>query len=272
MQRTRTRQAALSLTVVAMLTSLAAVVGCRSVDEPLPMPADSYGAALYVENCAPCHGITGLGNGSAAIGVEVRPRNFRAEDFRYVATTGGPPTDADLLDTIRWGRREGAMPGFPHLDGTEAQTLADYVREMRRLGLMDRLAIELADEDLEPGELEEISADRVEAMDPDELPGPGLDFVGDTARGRELYMDGCASCHGPSGRGDGLDLPLDENKNPIEVRDITTGEFRGGTSPSELYRRIRCGIPGTPMPSAETLTSEEIWQLVRYVELLASRR
>ncbi len=44
-------------------------------------------------------------------------------------------------------------------------------------------------------------------------------------------MDSCASGHGPTGKGDGLDKPEDESGRPIQVRDLTSGAFRGGTAP-----------------------------------------
>ena len=85
-------------------------------------------------------------------------------------------------------------------------------------------------------------------------------------------MARCASCHGATGRGDGLDKPLDERGKRISVRDLTAGEFRGGIDREELFKRIRCGVPGTPMPTQEGMDDEEMWQLVYYVQFLAGRR
>ncbi len=101
------------------------------------------------------------------------------------------------------------------------------------------------------------------------------------ARGRVLYLSDkakCATCHGASGRGDGPntkdiqqgnDVPglFDDWKNRITPRDLTTGIYRGGRRPIDLFRRVRAGIKGTPMPAfaENVLSDEEVWDLVNYV-------
>ena len=95
--------------------------------------------------------------------------------------------------------------------------------------------------------------------------------MSDMRRGRELYLQSCASCHGMGGRGDGLDMPLDEQGRPISVRDLVSEPIRGGDGPVELFKRIRCGVPGTPMPAQELLDEDDIWQLVYYTRHLMGR-
>ena len=85
------------------------------------------------------------------------------------------------------------------------------------------------------------------------------------ARGRALFLDpnggNCFSCHGEDGAGIGTAsfgtddsgqtqaLLKDEWGGFIAPRDLTVGVFRGGGQPEDLFRRIWCGIAGTPMPS-----------------------
>ena len=104
------------------------------------------------------------------------------------------------------------------------------------------------------------------------------------ARGREIYLAGrskCASCHGEAGLGNGpstmdyLNLAggpaperglYDSWGNPVQPRNLTRGQFRGGRRPIDIYRRIAAGIKGTPMSAFGTVLSEaEIWDLVNYV-------
>ena len=62
----------------------------------------------------------------------------------------------------------------------------------------------------------------------------------------------------------------------IRPRNLRLGVFRGGRRPLDLYRRIHAGINGTPMPGVGpatpgakgTLSEEEIWQIVDYVQSL----
>lgn len=230
------------------------------------------GHALFTAHCAPCHGATGSGRGPAAIALSVASRDFRHERFRYVSTLNGVPTDEDLIQSIRFGRRFGEMPANPQLTDAELLALARYIREIQRLGWHDVLREEFAgDEDTSEEELEEISHIRVRPREPIHVVRPDRGFQRDLGVGRELYAANCASCHGLTGRGDGLDKPLDEQGKPIQVRDLTSGEFRGGTEVEEIFKRIRCGVPGTPMSAAASLTAEEVWQLVYYVRYLAGR-
>ena len=99
------------------------------------------------------------------------------------------------------------------------------------------------------------------------------------ARGQVLFngpVAKCNTCHGAAGLGDGPQTQaiqegetnpglFDKWGNEIEPRNLRTGIYRGGRRPIDLYRRIRAGIKGTPMPPFGTLTDEEVWDLVNYV-------
>lgn len=238
-----------------------------------PLEIASLGSQLFQTNCAGCHGTKGRGDGIAAIALAVKPRDFYNEPFRYVSSTDGVATDADLAQTIRLGRLGGQMPAGPWLTDDETMELVRYVREINRLGWVDRLQAEFqGDEALDPDEIEEISWDRVTAMEPFVVPAPSAAFRPDSGVGRDLYQQSCASCHGSIGAGDGLkEQLLDEQGNPIVVRDLTSDPIRGGDSPEELFKRIRSGIPGTPMPAQVGYSDDEVWQLVHYTRLLMSR-
>ena len=231
------------------------------------------GHSLFTAHCAPCHGATGGGRGPAAIALSVAPRDFLHERIRYVSTLNGVPTEEDLIQSIRYGRRFGEMPANPQLTDEEIRTLTQYITEIQRLGWLDVLREEFADdEDTSPDEIEEISHIRVRPREPIHVVRPNRKFQRDLDTGRELYVANCAACHGLRGRGDGLEKPLDEQGKPISVRDLTSGEFRGGTKVKEIFKRIRCGVPGTPMSAAFALSEEEVWQLVYYVRHLAGRK
>ena len=260
-----------------LLPVLAGIVGgvlfsCKTPGPTAAMPTAHPGYRLYQAHCAACHGAKGFGNGPAAIALRVRPRNFREERYRYVSTLNGVPTQEDLMQTIRSGRHFGAMPARPNLTDEEVRILAEYVREINRLGWVDSLTKEFSgDDETTPDEIQEIALERVTPGEVVTARWHGPGFRVDLKAGRDLYLESCASCHGPWGRGDGLDMPMDERGKPIKVRDLTSGKFRGGTCEDEIFKRIRCGIPGTPMSSA-AVSDEEIWQLVHYVQFLAGRK
>ena len=231
----------------------------------------AIGYELYQAHCAACHGSDGRGDGIARTFIGVTPRDFWNEPFRYVSTLDGTATDEDLAQTIGLGRTNGEMPAAPWLSDEEIASLAAYVRELNRLGWVGRLTSEFQSDGLTSAEIEQIATERVTPEEIITVTAPGWHFRPDVATGRELYMQSCASCHGPDGRGDGLDKPLDERGRPITVRDLTRSPIRGGSGHIELYKRIRCGVPGTPMPAQEALTDEQVWQLVFFTRYLAGK-
>jgi high-affinity iron transporter len=85
------------------------------------------------------------------------------------------------------------------------------------------------------------------------------------ARGKELYAQECASCHGALGRGDGVVAPT---LTPPPA-DLSAHVELAGTSPLDFYRRISIGVAGTAMPSYESrLTTADRWALALYAATL----
>jgi mono/diheme cytochrome c family protein len=124
-------------------------------------------------------------------------------------------------------------------------------------------------------------------------------------RGKQLFVGSvaaCSKCHGVDGIGTGAQLPdyddwtkdytstanIDPKDDdavlemlirgalppqPIDPRNLVEGKFRGGDDPVNIYRRIKHGIAGAPMPAAALATSpeslglseSEMWDLVNFV-------
>lgn len=82
--------------------------------------------------------------------------------------------------------------------------------------------------------------------------------------GRELYgANGCVSCHGPSGRGDGP-LAATLSPRPRDFRNATA--FKLGNDISTIAQTIAAGIPGGgAMPPFPHLTRREREAIARYV-------
>jgi mono/diheme cytochrome c family protein len=84
----------------------------------------------------------------------------------------------------------------------------------------------------------------------------------------------CMACHGPKGKGDGLDPDVTKRNRdvwglPLRPADLTLGIYRGGRRPVDLFRRVHTGVKGGEMPGfGGQLRAEEIWNLVDYVQSL----
>jgi cbb3-type cytochrome c oxidase subunit III len=85
--------------------------------------------------------------------------------------------------------------------------------------------------------------------------------------GRKIYLRQCASCHGPSGKGDGS-MAL-AGGTPSNLTDET---WDHGSSDGEIFVVIRDGV-GSDMESyKDRLTEKQMWQLVNYIRSLSPKK
>ena len=89
-------------------------------------------------------------------------------------------------------------------------------------------------------------------------------------RGKEVYEESCAHCHGTEGRGDGsaaenlLPKPRDFTRGLYKIRSTEAGEL---PTDQDLYDIITEGMPGSSMPGWETsLNADDRWELVAYIK------
>lgn len=205
------------------------------------------GEASYAINCASCHGVEGDGEGPGAKYLNPKPRNFQLAVYKLRSTPNGElPTQHDLFNTITNGIENSMMPAFASLSEDERWGLVEVIRRFG--GIED-----------EEGEAITVSA-QPERTDES------------IAIGVAVYdrLD-CASCHGPTGWGNGdSSLTLENDaKERVWAANLQSGVYKGGADPVQLYQRIANGLDGSPMPSySEEASPEEIWHLVNYMTTL----
>lgn len=213
-------------------------------DRPLTIVDANAGKPLYLQQCSACHGERGAGDGPAAAFLDPKPRDFTKRVFKLRTTPSGqPPTTDDVLRTIARGIPGTSMPSFGFLSEADRRKIAAHVLRL---------------------------ADLLEEPEPTPLPQPGTPpatTAETVALGKELYADaGCASCHGPSGKGDGTQEMKDSEGRVIKARDFTNGAFAGGGERLDLYYRFTTGMDGSPMPGyGDSLDVGQRWALVDYV-------
>jgi mono/diheme cytochrome c family protein len=204
------------------------------------------GKRVYAQRCAVCHGPDGKGNGPAAPSMSPRPRDFSSGVFKYKSTAAGePPTDEDLLRTVRDGLAASAMPYFAGLLSDEE--LAAVVQQVKSF-----------------------STAFSHPAAPVEIPAAIPASPASVARGRALFASqGCAACHGAAGGGgQAFD---DASGHPVFARDLTAPwTFRGGSRAEDIWLRLTTGIVPGSMPSyAQLLSASARWDLANFVVSLA---
>jgi DMSO reductase family type II enzyme heme b subunit len=189
-----------------------------------------------------------------------RPRDFTGAVYQIRTTASGElPTDADLLRAVEQGLPGTAMPGWKtRLSDRERRDVVAYLKTFSTF---------FADTTIRPKPLQFGGA-----------PGGGGGAEG-VRVGRQFYDSiGCRKCHGDRGRGNGPSAPTlkDDAGLPIFAADLSENwRFNGGGTAEDIYRRLRTGLDGTPMPSfsdlldQKFLTDEQLWRVAQYVRSLS---
>ncbi len=81
------------------------------------------------------------------------------------------------------------------------------------------------------------------------------------SRGRELFLEHCALCHGK--RADGRGLRRASLSGP--PADFTRPDWAARNEPRRIYYIIHAGIRGTSMPAWKILDRDETWDVVAYL-------
>src|SRR5688572_9900673 len=231
----------------------AVVVGVEAQGPDLGTEAQrESGKALYLKNCAQCHGEKGDGEGYATPHLYPRPRDFTTARFKVRTTPNGAlPTHQDLVAIIRRGMPYTSMPAWPTLTDPQVSDLAYYIKTF---------SPDFADRE------------RVPQAAP--LPGAPSATTESIALGKKLYDDtGCARCHGTIGRGDGPSAPTltDDFGHAIRAADLSQPwTFRGGSSREDIFRTMSTGFNGTPMPAfVDGLSPEQRWAITDFIVSLS---
>ena len=234
-RRTTARYIAISACAL-VLGLVVASSGMLAADEVTTVtPGDvDRGESVYGMYCATCHGELGDGTGPTAHRYpDFPPRDFTSGNYKFRSTVSGNlPLSEDLARTVRRGIPGTSMPAWAGVLGE--QRIADVVAYIRTFSdLFD-------DFDEYPPEVVAI---------PESAPAASDDRL---HRGRQIYlMQRCWPCPGVDGAASGPQAAelTDEDGQPVVPWDLTSGLFRGGDSPVDLYRTLATGLDGTPMPA-----------------------
>ena len=93
-------------------------------------------------------------------------------------------------------------------------------------------------------------------------PNPAL-----MARGKNLFAQSCATCHGPDGKGDG---PGGMGLNPKPRNFTEKAAWKNGTRVEEIYKTLDEGIKGSSMASYNYLSKKDRMALAHVVQSLGA--
>ena len=263
----------------------------------LPPEKLAVGSKLYKMHCLQCHGLTGDGRGPTGQWVYPFPRDFRQGIFKYVSSAGSAarkPTRADLHRNVTNGVERTSMPSFSLLSEQEREQIVAYTIHLSIRGEVEYRVMRaiLADGDDREDDMalevrsrlrgvlaQWVEADRSEIA-PSKRPTPDTPeerlsptHQESVRRGFQLFRDqglGCMSCHEDYGRR--AKYLYDSWGGSVRPADLTEGAYRGGKTPLDLFHRIRGGIGAAGMPAATSLSEEEVWDLVHFVQALPYQR
>ncbi|GBD91907.1 Cbb3-type cytochrome c oxidase subunit CcoP1 [bacterium BMS3Abin04] len=97
------------------------------------------------------------------------------------------------------------------------------------------------------------------AMDLDLVKNPTPEFI---AKGKELFVSTCSSCHGQDGKGNG---PAGGALNPKPRNFHSKDGWVNGRSLFEMYKSINDGIKGTGMSAYEYLPPSDRIAIIQYI-------
>jgi mono/diheme cytochrome c family protein len=253
------------------------------------------GSGVYRTHCLHCHGLAGDGRGPTGPWVNPHPRDYRQGVFKFTSSSLDAGTRKarreDLARTVREGVEGTSMPSFRLLSGDELDAVVSYVihlslrGEVEFLTLLNLLSDESADrsadgvksyasEDVLPilvkRWIDTQSKDNVIQLSP--YASMTAEQVKESAkRGMALFFKqgeaGCIGCHIRFGRQDSYSY--DDWGTIIRRANLTSGVYRGGRRPADLYYRIHSGINGSGMTAfGKTLSGEQVWDLVNFLQAL----
>lgn len=205
------------------------------------------GKHIFIRECRICHGDSGRGDGPYIQGLEPPPPDF--SDGSYGTLDNPSYTDADYFWRISEGLPWSAMPAWKLIYSADDRwLLVHYLRTV------------FTQTETPPPSPDEANS----FVFPDVYAEQTMPDSASYERGRVVFLQNCAHCHGLAGDGQGWDGQY-LNPQPADFRDMA-GMPVSGSAQGEHLAKLTFGILNTAMPSwGEVLPEAERWDAIKYL-------
>jgi cytochrome c oxidase cbb3-type subunit 2 len=212
---------------------------------PVPVtPSWGMGRAMYLQMCAHCHGLTGMGDGWDGTYLDVAPANFHDPDVRGFS-------DGDWFSRVSFGIQNSAMPIWGEWMPIEYRwNVIKFLQE----SIVATVPTE------QPAPIPSAYQGKVAANFATMARPIFEDEVGpiSSSDGSDLFAKYCVACHGKDGQGQGPDVTQPGIAGPSPFPTIMPEQY--------IYWRIAEGVPDTFMyPFKTILDQTQIWDLTAYM-------
>jgi len=216
---------------------------------PLPLTVDvlDQGKTIFIRECMVCHGDAGRGNGPYKAGLQPSPPDFG--DGSYGTLQNPSYSDADYFWRISEGLPWSAMPSWKlHYSENDRWALVHYLRVMFT----------------QTEERPTAPPDGEDFLFPDVYRTQRFPEAVSFERGKQVFLQHCAHCHGLAGDGKGWDGQY-LSPPPADFRDMA-GMSMSPEAQGEHLAKVTFGIQDTAMPTwGEFLPEDQRWDAVKYL-------
>lgn len=232
-----------------------------SMTNPLPQTVETLenGKAIFIRECMVCHGDAGTGHGPYADELQPPPPDF--SDGSYGTLADPSYTDADYFWRISEGLPWSAMPTWKLRYSEEDRWALVYYIRVNFTQTLPRP--EITSDQVYPDIylVQKMPSDAT----PAEIIEGGLPYIMPQTpsfeRGKLVFLQNCAHCHGLSGQGDGWDGqyldPAPANFTDPNLRGMSDGDY---------YARVSFGIQNSAMPTwGEFLPENQRWDAIKFI-------
>jgi mono/diheme cytochrome c family protein len=220
-----------------------------SLTNPLPLTVEvlDQGKTIFTRECMVCHGDAGRGNGPYKEGLQPSPPDFG--DGSYGTLQNPSFSDADYFWRISEGLPWSAMPVWKlRYSEDDRWALVHYLRVMFT----------------QTEERPPAPPDGEDFLFPDIYKAQRFPEDVSFERGKQVYLQHCAHCHGLAGDGKGWDGQY-LSPTPADFRSMA-GMSMSPEAQGEHLAKVTFGIQDTAMPTwGEFLPEGQRWDAVKYL-------